>query len=117
LIKGLYRRRWARPALSALASAEGPYRQADLIVELVSSSGSLVHHRTFSYAMSYLEANHLVVRDDHRPGLVAYEMTHLGREVHARLETLEQAVHGHHSDRDIQQPTGYRNEDGEHVER
>jgi DNA-binding HxlR family transcriptional regulator len=92
---GLYRRRWARSALSALA--EGPRRQADLKVELVSRSGRLVHHRTFISAMSYLESNSLIQRHDHLPGRVVYEIAELGRQLHAHLESLEQAVQDHHT--------------------
>jgi hypothetical protein len=88
LIGGLYRRRWARPALSTLARADHPYRQADLITELVASARSMVHFRAFAYALSYLVDNRLVVRHD-RPGLVAYEITDLGRQVQARLQGLE----------------------------
>lgn len=96
LIMGLYRRRWARSALSALA--EGPRRQADLKVELVSRSGRLVHHRTFISAMSYLESNNLVQRHDHLPGRVVYEIAELGRQLHAHLESLEETVQEHHAD-------------------
>jgi DNA-binding HxlR family transcriptional regulator len=97
LIKGLYHRRWARSALSVLA--DGPHRQADLKVELVSRSGSLVHHRAFISAMSYLESNRLVQRHDHPRGRVMYEIAELGRELHAQLESLERAVQKHGADR------------------
>lgn len=103
LIKGLYRRRWADLALATLAGAQGPYRQADLKLALVTRSGSFVHHRAFSNAMSYLEANRLVVRRDERPGVVRYEIADLGRVLHAQLDAVEHAVHERHPDDDAQQ--------------
>jgi DNA-binding HxlR family transcriptional regulator len=88
LIKGLYRRRWADLALATLAGAQRPYRQADLKLALVAQSGNFVHHRAFSNAMSYLEANRLVVRRDEQPGVVLYEIADLGRVLHAQLDAV-----------------------------
>jgi hypothetical protein len=100
LIKGIYRRRLADLALATLAEAREPYRQADLKLALATKSGSFVHHRTFSNAMSYLEANRLVVRRDARPGVVLYEIAGLGRVVHAQLAAVEHSVHGHQPEGD-----------------
>jgi DNA-binding HxlR family transcriptional regulator len=105
LIRGLYRRRWADLALATLAGAQGPYRQADLKLALVARSGIFVHHRAFSNAMSYLEANHLVVRRNEKPGVVLYEIADLGRVLHAQLLAVEHSVHERHTDDDAQQST------------
>lgn len=108
LIKGLYRRRWAGPALAALAKARGPYRQAELKLALVARSGSLVHHRAFSNAMSYLEANHLVVRRDDQPGVVLYEIADFGRELHAQLDAVEHSAHKGRARYDVMRSTATR---------
>lgn len=96
LIKRLYRCRWARPALSVLAATPGQCRQADLAVALVARTGHLVHHRALSHAMSYLAEHRLIRRYDDQPGQVTYEITRVGREFHARFESLEQFVREHH---------------------
>lgn len=103
LIKGLYRRRLADLVLATLAEAHEPCRQADLKLALATKSGSFVHHRTFSNAMSYLEAYGLVVRRDVRPGVVLYEIADLGRVVHAQLTAVEQSVHEHNPEGDARQ--------------
>jgi DNA-binding HxlR family transcriptional regulator len=90
IIEGLYRRRWALPALAVLERTRGPYRQANLLADLVATSGSMVHSRTFASAMTYLVDNHLAVRHE-QPGLVAYEITDTGRKLHARLADLDRA--------------------------
>ena len=94
IIEGLYRRRWALPALTVLARINGPCRQANLLAELVAGSGSMVHFRPFAAAMTYLVEHQLVVRHD-LPSLVSYEITDTGRRLHTHLTDLEQAFHGH----------------------
>lgn len=91
----LARLRLGRPALDALASADGPVRQGELAVILVAERGAAVHSRTLSNALQFLADADLIIRRERSARNVVYEITSFGRDLKAALDAADRVAREH----------------------